>query len=389
MYRVDLFNSTRCSDAACLPLLHANVTSAAHAKLADRLAAESVVLLKNEGSILPIQSTVRSIAVIGSAAIAQPQPESSDAADYYSGGGSGHVSADNVITPLEALSRRAMAAGINVVGSTTDNPEDAAKAAQGADVAIVVAATTSGEEADRANLSLDNGADALISAVVEANKQTVVLMQTPGAVVMPWRDSTQAIAALFLGGQGTGNAWASVVFGDVAPAGRLPITMPATEADTIAPSEELQMSYDEGLATGYRNPAFSAAFAFGHGLTYTEFEFLQPQSAPCGSGSAVCITVEVRNIGNVRARAVPQVYLEFPPEAKYPVPLLRGFNKTGPLAPNASELVSIRLSTAELSYYDRGTWVKASCVSVHVAASSVDVRHTMQLCPGAHTVLFV
>ena len=136
--------------------------------------------------------------------------------------------------------------------SPTSDVGAAVDLARTVDVAIVVGGTTSGESADRPNLSLDSGADALIAAVAAAAPKTVALVAAPGAFLTPWRAEVAAAAVLFLGGQESGSAWADVLFGDVAPTGRLPITLPASEEQTIPPSRSRTVRYAEGLATGYR-----------------------------------------------------------------------------------------------------------------------------------------
>ena len=97
---------------------------------------------------------------------------------------------------------------------------------------------------------------------------------------MPWHQEVSSILALFLGGEGTGAAWASVLFGDIPPSGRLPVMMPESEEDTIAPSDEEDVVYSEGLATSYRNSSFKATFPFGHGLSYSHFVYSDAQIVP-------------------------------------------------------------------------------------------------------------
>ncbi len=108
-----------------------------------------------------------------------------------------------------------------------------------ADIAIVVVGATSGESVDRPNLTLERSGDELVEAVAAvAGGSTIVLMQICGAVLMPWKNKVGSILSMFLGGEATGSAWAQVLFGDVSPSGRLPIMMPETESDSIAPSDE-------------------------------------------------------------------------------------------------------------------------------------------------------
>ncbi|CAE7558889.1 bglB [Symbiodinium pilosum] len=222
---------------------------------------------------------------------------------------------------------------------------------------------------------------------VSAAKQTVVLIQAPGAVVMPWKKSADAILMMFLGGEETGTAWARILFGDEAPAGRLPIMMPLTEADSIKPGTDLNVDYDEGLRTSYRNPSFKDAFPFGHGLTYTTFEYSQPVLGNCTLEASapvdayVCLRLAVRNVGRRAGRTVVQCYLEMPAEAGYATPILRGFRKTGIIPANDSESVLLHFNARELSFYDPAfqQWIVPSHVRALVGESSRDIRLSMMI----------
>jgi beta-glucosidase len=404
IHRMNLTSTTRCAPPDCEPWLRQTVTSNAHASLARRLARESIVLLKNRGDVLPLSSTPGTrIAVVGAAAAALPYnpvgagQKTSDSwhlGDYYSGGGSGHVVAGAMITPLAGIQARAAAAGVALVASASDDLEEAAAAAAQADVTVVVAATTSGEAEDRQNLSLDGDADALIAAVAKNSSATVVILQAPGAVVMPWRDSVDGILMMFLGGQETGSAWADILFGEHAPTGRLPISLPATEAGAIEPSSSPSIIYAEGLATSYRNRSAAVAFPFGHGLTYATFEFASPTQVPCDEGSddvpaqaSVCVEVVVRNNGStstgapIMAGTVAQLYVEMSSEAGHPAPFLKGFQHTGLLATGNSTKVMFRLTARDLSYFDSGSggWMQAAAAVAHIGESSQDVRHSLPL----------
>jgi len=237
---------------------------------------------------------------------------------------------------------------------------------------------------DRANLSLDDGVDSLIAAVAKSTSRTVVLTEAPGAIVMPWRNSVAAILTLFLGGQETGSAWADVLFGDHPPTGRLPVMMPATEADAIPPSTSLNITYTEGLATSYRNKNFTAAFPFGHGLTYTTFEYLGAAPVPCPTGAAkalLCVQALVLNTGTVAAKTVPQLYLELPPIAGQPAPFLKGFQTTGLVFPGSRVEVVFALTARDLSYFDAGSssWMLAPAATAHIGESSADIKVSVAL----------
>lgn len=185
---------------------------------------------------------------------------------------------------------------------------------------------------------------------------------------MPWSKSVQAIAASFYLGQETGHAWASVLFGDYSPTGRLPISMPATDADTIKPGNGGVVTYSEGLATGYRNKRFSTIFPFGHGLTYTNFSFSKGNSQKCGEN--VCVSFCIQNTGAVSAATVPQLYLEFPPEAQQQSAVLKGFTKTEIIPPKQSKTVTFKLTKNDMSYWGTGSWHQVRSATAHIGTSS-------------------
>jgi len=113
--------------------------------------------------------------------------------------------------------------------------------------------------------------DSLIEAVAGTGANVLVLTQTCGTILMPWKDQVNGIASLFLGGQETGSAWGDVLFGDHAPTGRLPVMIPESDADHIPPADStgpVAIPYSEGLMTSYRNPSFKSAFPFGHGYLH-------------------------------------------------------------------------------------------------------------------------
>jgi len=389
--------SNACSPPSCAEMLKRNVTSGIYSALARSVAASSVVLLSNRNDTLPLAAPgVKTIAVVGSAAVAVPYDPNGKGqgegewwtGDIYSGGGSGHITMrpQDVVTPLAGITAAAQARGISVVSYTGNSTAGAVALVQKADVTIVVGGAISGESQDRDTLQLQDGADEQIRAVANASsgsKKTVVLLQVPGAVVMPWRNAVDAILIAFHPGQQAGNAWGDLLFGDRAPAGRLPITLPATENDTIRiDPDALEIPYAEGLRTGYRSGR-PAAFPFGHGLTYTTFVYEPLQTGPCDGGDRwLCVSVRVRNVGSAAAQAVPQLYLEFGPEAGYPTPILRGFQKTGIILQGGSEVATFALSERDLSYYDAGRsdrWVLSCEITAHVGESSADHRQHLDL----------
>jgi beta-glucosidase len=345
-----------------------------HVALAKEAAVDGVVLLKNNGT-LPLRS-VRKLAVVGPAASLGDTLNIWGAGSPYSGGGSGHVASTHVVTPLQGIIAKARAANVSVVsdvsmeGIVAGDPSSL----QDADVAIFVAGTTAQESQDRGSLYLDSYADGQISAVANFIP-TVVLLELPGPILMPWRDSVDAIACMFSGGEQTGEAWASVLFGDVSPSGRLPITMPASETNLIRPVSG-NVVYNESI------PSDSApAYPLGHGLSYTRFGYGAPRTYCKQCDGAYCFMVSVNNVGPVPGREVVQVYLVFNREVQEPNYELRTFQKTPEIEPNRSAEVAFSLSRRDLSTYDveNATWRLETKFSVHLGASMRDIRNTFSV----------
>jgi beta-glucosidase len=137
------------------------------------------------------------------------------------------------------------------------------------------------------------------------------------------------------------------------------------------------------MATSYRNTQVTAAFPFGHGLTFAAFNFSSAAQVPCGSGGgAACVKLSVTNAGGACARAVPQLYARFPAAAKHPSPLLKGFVKTDALCAGTSADVTFRLTTRDVSYYDAGEWVVAPSLTALIGASAADVQLQLPISPA-------
>jgi beta-glucosidase len=358
----------------------ADVRSDDHTLLARQGAAQGLVLLKNDGNVLPLaSSTVHSIAVIGAAA---------DGAPVFQGLGSSRVVASGVVTPLVGISARA-GASVSVAyaaGSAAPFGDAAALAAQ-SDVAVVVVGVTSGEGTDRSSLSLSAPADALITAVLQANPRTIAVVYAPAQVTIPWADGVGAILFGGLAGQEHGDALADVLFGDTNPSAKLPMTFARSAADYPAssvaqfPGSAGQAVYGEGLDVGYR--AFDARglaplFPFGHGLSYTTFDYANLVVSPAviAAGDAVQIAFDLANAGGVAGAEVDQLYLALPPEASEPPLRLAAFSRVA-LDAGAAEHVTFSLDPSAYSFFSagRGGWVAyPGRYLVHVGSSSRDIR---------------
>ncbi len=360
-------------------------------------ATEGIVLLKNNGDLLPLDAAkVHSIAVIGpNAAVART-----------GGGGSSLVRPKTTIAPLDGIRERAGSAikvdyalGVGMEGedAAQDTPEareaalkQAAEAAAHADVAIVVVGRYSKLESeghDVATMDLPAGQDALIEAVEKANPHTIVVLNTGDPVTMSkWIDSTPALLDMWYGGQEGGRALASVLFGDANPSGKLPVTLPKRYEDSPAaanyPGTNLVVNYAEGIYVGYRyfdTKNVEPQFPFGYGLSYTSFAYSDLKVAPSKTSgdTPVTVSMKVRNTGKRAGAEVVELYVR-DGHAKIDRPLheLKGFHRVE-LKPGETKTVQFTLDRAALSYWNPQTksWQAApGKFEIQVGASSRDIR---------------
>src|SRR6266568_1267125 len=271
---------------------------------------------------------------------------------------------------------------------------EAAELARKSDVAIVVVRDYNSEHADRPGLTLPNEQDLLVQTVVAANPRTIVVVASGGPVLMRWLDQVPAVLECWYGGQEVGNALADILFGDVNPSGKLPVTFPRSERDTPVSSPEQYARrddfiahYSEGLAIGYRGYdqfEIEPLFPFGHGLSYTSFAYDKLHVEPgTGDGStAVQVRFTVTNTGARAGAEIAQVYLGLPASTGEPPKRLVGWAKVE-LEPAEAGEVTVTLdpnaSSHPLSYWDVNTngWEIASGdYQVYVGASSRDIRLT-------------
>lgn len=263
-----------------------------------------------------------------------------------------------------------------------------------ADVAIVVAGLTrewESEGFDRADMRLVGQQDELIARVAAANPNTVVVLNVGSPVEMPWAGDAAAILQSWYGGQEAGNALADVLFGDVTPSGKLPITFPCRLEDNPAfinyPGENGKVYYGEGLFVGYRyydKKEIAPLFPFGHGLSYTAFAYdnLRLNGATFGPGDEIIVSVDVTNKGERAGQEVVQLYVR--DEASRlvrPLQELKAFAKIH-LEPGQTQTVTLTLNGQSLAYYDPavGEWVtEPGAFTLLVGSSSRDIRLTGQL----------
>jgi len=212
----------------------------------------------------------------------------------------------------------------------------------------------------------------------------ITLTMTPGAIVMPWINDTDAALNVFIAGKYTGTAFASALFGDSNPSAKALVTFPVSESDTVLPCETVFpdiCNYTEGLYVGYLAlEGKPVTFPFGHGLSYTQFEHVlvgSYDSKPACNDAKACISAKVKNSGKVRGIEVAQLYLTYPDSAGEPANQLRGFVRTDELEPDNEVGIDFPLTERDLSYYDTETraWkLVTGTFTVSVGSSSRDIR---------------
>ena len=346
-----------------------------HHRLAREAAARSIVLLKNDDDLLPL--TPSSIAVIGGVAVAP----------RFQGGGSSHVNPTRVDVPLEEIRRHA---GGHQVGYAEDLTAETLATAADADTAVVFLGLAAAEESegfDRTHIDLPADQLHLLSAVLQVQPRTVVVLAHGGVLRL---DEVAGLAPAILDGallgQGGGRAIADVLFGAVNPSGRLAETVPVRLQDSPAylnfSAEDGHIRYGERVFVGYRwYDARDAAvtFPFGHGLSYTTFEYTDLSVSVQADG--LTVRVSVVNTGTRAGREVVQVYAGLPgSRVARPPRWLAGFTDVT-LAPGELREVQIDVARDELGYWDVQAgrrMVEAGDYTVTVGASSRDLRlHTV------------
>ncbi len=362
----------------------------AHHALAREAAGRSIVLLKNDGAVLPIARAAR-IAVSGVFA-AEPR---------YQGAGSSMINPTRLDIPLDEICAAAAGAVTYSAGFTAaaDEPADeaerlrreAATAAADADVAVIfvgLPARMESEGYDRDDIDLPAAQLDLIDAVRAANPNTVVVLSNGGVVALPFAARVPAILEAWLLGQAGGGAIADVLFGVVNPSGRLTETIPVRLADTPAyldfPGEFGHVRYSEGLCVGYRwydARELDVTFAFGHGLSYTTFEYGASQATVSDDGD-IDVRVAVTNTGPVDGREVVQVYASpVSGTVRRPPRELKAFTSVA-LAAGETREVTLTIRREDLTYFDIrvDTWVvEGGTYIIDVAASSRDIRSSVRV----------
>lgn len=403
-----------------------NIASEDHMAVAKEIGEEGIVLLQNNNSVLPINTDkVRKIAVIGENAIKM----------MTVGGGSSSLKVKYETLPLEGIKSRfgkkadvQFARGyVGDVGGEyngvksgqnlkDDRPasellNEAVALAKKSDVVIFVGGLNKSdyqdsEGHDRKGLGLPYNQDQLISALAKANKNLVVVLVSGNAVAMPWVKEVPAIVQGWYLGSEAGNALAAVLAGDANPSGKLPFTFPVKLEDNAAHQmgeypgnkEELavgkgkdqknpiNITYNEGIFVGYRwhdTKNIKPLFSFGHGLSYTTFEYgkVHADKTQMAQDGKITFTVSIKNIGKREGAEVMQLYIsDLKSSVPRPVKELKGFEKIN-LKPGEQKEVSFTIDKSALSFFDAAThqWVaEPGEFEALVGASSSDIKTKMK-----------
>ena len=373
------------------PPIKEDIDYEAHGKLALEIARKGIVLLKNDGNLLPLAQDGQKIAVIGGYANA----------GVLSGGGSAQVLPangtfvripiggaapnwlDELLDPSAPLGDIQAAAPHSAVRYDAGAfPARAAALAAKSDIAIVFVTRHEQEGFDSPDLNLPNGQDALIAAVASVNPHTIVVLETGNPAAMPWLDHVPVVVAAWYPGQEGGHAIADVLFGKVNPSGRLPITFPRAVSDFLRPTlpnlgsdpnAPVHIDYTEGADVGYRwysAHGVSPLFPFGFGLSYTRFEY---GNLTVSGGKNLTVRFEVENTGTVQGADIPQVYLTS--AAGERVFRLIGFQRIE-LAPGERHTITLTADRRLLGGFDeehRRWQVKRGSYQVRIGKSAAEL----------------
>ena len=391
-----------------------SINSPEHIAAARQIGADGIVLLKNDAAAdgskdLPVDlASAKKILVVGENAIKM----------MTVGGGSSSLKVKHEVSPLEGI-RADVGNNAEViyergyVGSTSNSYNgvtsgqdlsesrtaeqliaDAVKAAANADVVLFFGGLNKdnhqdSEGADRIAYGLPYNQDAVIEALVAANPNLAVCLVSGNAVAMPWIGQVRSIAQCWFCGSEAGNSIADVIFGKVNPSGKLPFTFPVRIEDS--PAHALgaytcgkDVHYKESIYVGYRwfdTKGIRPLFAFGHGLSYTEFEYGEVNvSSKVSANGVLKASVKVKNIGSRDGKEIVQLYIgEENPLLERPTKELKAFEKVS-LAPGETKTVKFEIPVSDLAYFNADThsWVLDSGhkFTAYFAAASDDVRGT-------------
>ena len=361
-----------------------------HSMTARSIAEEGIVLLKNDHKILPLNpEKINKILVVGENATRR----------MTKGGGSSSLKVKYETSPLEGIIKRfgpdkvTYLSGYHSKEEKTESLKELSEAAQKADAVIFIGGLNKEkhqdcEGVDRDTFSLPYGQDEIISTLSKTNSKTIVLILSGNAVAMPWINQVNAVMEGWYCGSEAGDALAAVISGDVNPSGKLPFTFPVSLKDNGAialgeyPGKDGKETYQEDIFVGYRwtdKKNIKPLFSFGHGLSYTTFEYgkVRTNKNSIETGQTITLTVSLKNTGSCDGSEVVQLYLgQVDSPIERAVKELKGFQKVF-LKKGETKDVSFTIEKESLRYWDETSsdWkVLSGKYEAFVAASSTDIR---------------
>lgn len=348
---------------------------------AVRIARECIVLLKNDDGILPLGRKEK-IVFIGEFA----------KAPRYQGGGSSHINIRKNTSAAETAAKYGDVAYERGY-SLTDEKENeellasAVKAAKESDAAVLFIGLPDSYESegyDREHMRLPESHNRLVEEVAKVQPNIVVVLHNGSPVEMPWIDKAKAVLEVYLGGEGMGEATADALYGKINPSGKLPETFPLKLSDNPSylhfPGDDRRCAYAEGIFVGYRyydKKEMPVLFPFGHGLSYTMFEY-RDLRAETGADGIVRVSVTVKNTGERVGKEAVQIYVGHEGKISSPVRQLKGFEKLE-LAPGEEKTAEFILDKRAFAYYnaETGCWItEGGEYSIEAGSSSRDIRLT-------------
>lgn len=352
-------------------------------EFAQHVAEESIVLLKNE-AVLPLEEQ-ENVAFIGGF-VKNPR---------YQGGGSSHVNSFKVTSAWDALEEKKNVTYAEGFSSEKDEYDEklaaeAIETAKKADKAIIFAGLPESFESegyDRKHMHLPECQNKLIEEIVKVQPNTIVVLHNGAAVEMPWLKSVKGLVEAYLGGQAVGQALVNILYGAVNPSGKLAETLPIKLEDNpsyLNFGDGVKVEYHEGIFVGYRyyeKKKMDVAFPFGHGLSYTTFEYsnLRTDKDTMTEGETIQVSVDVTNTGDRAGKEIVQLYVsDLTNAARRPEKELKGFEKVA-LNPGETKTVIFTVDKRSLAWYNTEIqdWYAASgAYELLIAASSQDVRLT-------------
>ena len=355
----------------------ADVDWDAHHALAQKVAEQGAVLLKNEEGILPLRTS--DVVLIGHMA----------KEIRYQGSGSSHINPTKLVNLTDTLPGVLFTDCCDAQGNVTEAAlQEAARAARAHRIAVVVAGLPDAYESealDREHMRLPEGHNRMIEAVAAANSNTVVVLLGGSAMELPWADKVKAILYMGLPGQAGGQAIANLLTGKANPSGKLTETWPISYQDVISRDTfgRRNVEYREGVYVGYRyydKAEKAVRYPFGHGLSYTAFAY----SGMKTDGRTV--SVSITNTGAVRGAEVVQLYIAPPDGGLYrPAKELKDFSRVE-LAPGETQTVTFTLEDRSFAVWNDGWKVPGGTYTLQIGASSRDIRLEAEIAVAGETV---